>query len=91
MEFSLCANIFSHGCIRVERAVDLANWILEEEGWSDEKLAVRIKSNKTQMTRLKKPLPIYIVCFTTWVEADGSLQFRNDVYGKDSELIRSLE
>ncbi len=88
--FEKVLRFFSHGCIRIENAVDLANWILAEEGWSAEQLTSEIESNKTQTIDLKKPVPIFIVYFTAWVESDGSVQFRNDVYGNDKSLELAL-
>ncbi len=88
--FEKVLRLFSHGCIRIERAMDLGSWILEREGWSTEKLEAAIESNATQTIRLTSPMTIYIVYFTAWVDEDGSVQFRNDVYGKDNELLQSL-
>ncbi|HJZ13015.1 MAG TPA: L,D-transpeptidase family protein, partial [Acidobacteriota bacterium] len=84
--FDQVLRLFSHGCIRIEKAFDLASWILEEEVWSTEKLAAAIQSTKTQTIRLSKPVAIFSVYFTAWVEEYGLVQFRQDVYGKDKEL-----
>jgi L,D-transpeptidase YcbB len=90
--FDKAPRLFSHGCIRIERPLDLAYWILQEEaGWSTKKLTEALESNKTQTIRLASPIAIYIVYFTAWVDEDGVVQFRNDVYRKDKELRRSLD
>jgi L,D-transpeptidase YcbB len=81
---------FSHGCIRVEDAFRLADSILENEGWTKERLSEAIASGKTQTVSLTRQIPIYIVYFTAWVDSDGSLQFRNDVYSKDQRLASVL-
>lgn len=52
--FERILRFFSHGCIRVESAVDLANWILDEEGWSAEKLATAIESKQNSNDSLNK-------------------------------------
>lgn len=88
--FEKVLRLFSHGCIRIEQAMDLANWILEEEGWSAESLAAAIESHKTQTIRLARPAPIFVVYFTAWVDQEGFVQFRNDVYKKDKQLKQSL-
>ena len=81
---------FSHGCIRVDDAIGLADWMLKRQGWSEERLQQAIDSNKTQTLSTSHPIPLYIVYLTAWVEPDGSLQFRNDIYGKDDELAPVL-
>lgn len=89
--FERVLRAFSHGCIRVEGAVDLAAWILQNEDWTPDDFAAAIESSKTQTIRLTHAMPLYIVYFTAWIGEDGSAQFRSDVYGKDRELERSLE
>jgi murein L,D-transpeptidase YcbB/YkuD len=74
----------------VENAFDLAAWILENEGWSEEKLAADIESGKTVKIALADPVPIFLTYFTAWVDRNGLVQFRSDVYGKDRELSRTL-
>jgi murein L,D-transpeptidase YcbB/YkuD len=81
---------FSHGCIRVEDAIGLAEWILKRQGWSESRLQQAIDSNKTQTLSVSHPIPLYIVYLTAWVEPDGKLQFRDDIYGKDDELAPVL-
>jgi L,D-transpeptidase YcbB len=81
---------FSHGCVRVEDAIGVAQWMLEKQGWSEDRLKQAIETNKTQTLSLSKPVPLYIIYITAWVDPDGSLQFRDDVYGKDDELEKSV-
>jgi murein L,D-transpeptidase YcbB/YkuD len=81
---------FSHGCIRVDDAIGLAEWMLKKQGWSEDRLQKAIDSNKTQTLSLSRPMPLYIFYFTAWVESDGSLQFRDDIYGKDAELEKAV-
>jgi murein L,D-transpeptidase YcbB/YkuD len=81
---------FSHGCIRVEDAIGLAEWILKKQGWTESRLQQAINSNKTQTLSVSHPIPLYIIYLTAWVEPDGKLQFRDDIYGKDDELAPVL-
>ena len=81
---------FSHGCIRVDDAIGLADWMLKQQGWSEERLQKAIDSNKTQTLTITHPIPVYLVYFTAWVGPDGKLQFRDDIYGKDDELAPVL-
>jgi L,D-transpeptidase YcbB len=82
----------SHGCIRVERAADLAVHVLEDEGqgWTRQRLADALDAGETQRIPLTRPLPVYILYWTAFVEADGSVQFREDVYGRDRRLAGAL-
>jgi murein L,D-transpeptidase YcbB/YkuD len=73
----------SHGCIRVERPAELAQWVL---GWPSDKVQAAMHSGRNnQGVRLPQKLPVYIVYFTVYVR-DGQIYFGNDVYGRDDEL-----
>ncbi len=82
----------SHGCIRVERADDLAVHVLEDEaqGWTRRRLDDALDAGETQRISLTRPLPVYILYWTAFVEPDGSVQFRADVYGRDRRLAAAL-
>jgi murein L,D-transpeptidase YcbB/YkuD len=75
----------SHGCIRVERALDLAAYVLGRgpEPWSRSMLEGAIASGRGQRIGLLRPLPVYILYWTALAGEDGALQFRQDVYGRD--------
>ncbi len=79
---------FSSGCIRVEKARQLAFAILGE-GWNDRRIESLIKSGQTQSLRVNPPVPIYILYFTAF-ERDGMLHFREDLYGYDTILSRAF-
>jgi murein L,D-transpeptidase YcbB/YkuD len=76
----------------VERAADLAVHVLEDEGqgWTRQRLADALDAGETQRIPLTRPLPVYILYWTAFVEADGSVQFREDVYGRDRRLAGAL-
>ncbi|MGB9712413.1 MAG: L,D-transpeptidase family protein [Dissulfurimicrobium sp.] len=76
---------FSSGCIRLERPLELALYLLSDHtAWTREKLLDLIKAGKTITIRLKKPIPVHIEYFTAWVADDGVLNFRRDIYGRDA-------
>ncbi len=81
---------FSHGCIRVGDPEKLANFILNKENWSPQEVRSALKSSKEQWVNLTTEIPVYIVYFTAWVENDGSLQFRDDIYKRDEKLKNEL-
>jgi murein L,D-transpeptidase YcbB/YkuD len=74
---------FSHGCVRIERPADLAQYVLRDQPeWTPERIAMAIGAGTEQTVNLKTPLPVYLVYFTAW-EENGNVQFRDDVYGHD--------
>jgi len=82
---------FSHGCIRLEKPLALARYLLEREsqqkvGEVDRYLA----KPRTVVVKLSKPLPIYLVYWTAWVDEDGQVQFRDDIYSRDSKMLALL-
>jgi murein L,D-transpeptidase YcbB/YkuD len=47
-------------------------------------------SGLEHMVRLAKPIPVHLLYWTTWVDAHGTVQFRNDLYGRDALVIEQL-
>jgi L,D-transpeptidase YcbB len=79
---------FSHGCMRVEDPFALAEAVLGPgSGWSEERVK-RLIGGSERYINLSKPLPIHIEYFTAFVDEDGRLQMRGDLYGY-SALVRS--
>ena len=82
---------FSHGCIRLERPLDLAEVVLANtRGWSRERIEQTVTSGKRTIVSLPEPLPVHISYLTAWVNKDGSVHFRDDVYGRDAALADAL-
>jgi L,D-transpeptidase YcbB len=74
----------SSGCMRVQNVRALVGWLLEEtKGWSGEEIDAVIKSGEQKNATLKKPVPLHWVYVTAWAGADGVVQFREDIYGRD--------
>jgi murein L,D-transpeptidase YcbB/YkuD len=85
---------FSHGCIRVQKPVDLAVWVLEGQGgdWDLGKVQEAMNSGPDNKTvSLKTPLPIVIFYLTAIVAEDGQVNFFDDIYGYDSEMQKVFE
>ncbi len=75
----------SHGCVRVENAFTLATLLLgPNPDWSEERLRTAIAIGATQQVPLARPMPLYIVYVTAWVDPEGKAEFRPDIYGRDS-------
>jgi murein L,D-transpeptidase YcbB/YkuD len=85
----------SHGCVRVEDAVKLAGYVLEEqEDWGDDEILEAISADPTKdMTPtsvyLKHPVPVYLLYLTAFVR-DGVLHFRDDPYRKDRRAMARM-
>ena len=90
--FDRSARAFSHGCIRVEDALDLARRVLTAGGRDDaaEDLDQRLQRQQEQTVVLKKPVPIQIVYLTAFVDGDGTLQLRPDIYGRDQRILAAM-
>jgi len=90
--FSRAARDFSSGCIRVEKPLELAEYLLRDDpDWTRERILVAIDAEETQVVSLRKPLNVHILYWTAWLAEDGRAQFRQDIYLRDAALYRALE
>jgi L,D-transpeptidase YcbB len=89
--FASTQRAFSHGCIRVEQPLRLAEMAMggAARGWSAERIESMIGS-KERTVFLPQPLPIHIQYFTEFVDASGALQDREDVYGLTARVAAML-
>ncbi len=80
----------SHGCIRVEEPVALAQYVLDDRPeWTDARISQAMGANKEQTVTLKQPLRVHIGYWTAWVEPDGkTVTFTDDPYGIDPKHAR---
>jgi len=82
--FNRTVRAFSHGCIRIEKPVELAEYVLRgSPKGTPEAILATLKRRKEQTVWLPEPVPVHIQYWTAWVDDDGELQFRNDLYGYD--------
>lgn len=82
---------FSHGCIRLHEPKRLAEYLLRNEPkWDSTSITKAMKANKEQYVTLKKTVPVFIGYFTAWVDRQGRLNFRDDVYGHDKKMAEHL-
>jgi len=83
---------FSSGCIRVEDAPSLAAFLLKADpDWSVERLQTVLKTSRQHVIRIKDPVPVHLLYMTAWVDADGEVQFRKDIYKRDRALDVGLK
>lgn len=83
--FSRDNRALSSGCVRVEGAEQLANWLLNGQ-WSPQRLADLKASRVTRWLPVAKPLPVFMVYWPGWLGADGLPRFRSDIYEFDRTL-----
>jgi murein L,D-transpeptidase YcbB/YkuD len=89
--FSETERGFSHGCIRVEKPVELADYLLGNNALAKRrKIYDLLISGKNESITMDTPISVYIVYFTVWVDQNGIFQFRNDVYGHDRKLAQRI-
>ena len=78
---------FSHGCIRLEKPAELAQWVL---GWPADRVRQAMENGpNNKQVNLPHKIPVYIVYFTAFVD-NGQLGFGNDLYERDSKLVSAL-
>ncbi|HEX2724148.1 MAG TPA: L,D-transpeptidase family protein [Gemmatimonadaceae bacterium] len=77
---------FSHGCIRLEKPADLAQWVL---GWDASKVDQEMHGADNHQVKLPRKIPVYITYGTTYVR-DGKLYFGNDLYDRDDKLVQQV-
>jgi murein L,D-transpeptidase YcbB/YkuD len=82
---------FSSGCIRVADPIGLAEYLLAgEAGWDRRGIMAAIEKGATRSVPLPKPIPVFVVYLTAWVDEGGVTHFQRDVYNRDPVLIRAL-
>ena len=87
--FSQNSRAFSSGCVRVERVLDLASWLLEgTKDWSPMRVNVTVGLGKSETVKLKKSVPVHFVYITAWANENGVVHFRPDIYGQDGAAFR---
>ena len=89
--FAKARRDFSHGCVRVERPVELAEWCLRgTDSWTEAKIRGAINGTKTFQVDLKNPIPVLLVYATAIVFRDGQVHFTPDIYHQDALLENQL-
>jgi murein L,D-transpeptidase YcbB/YkuD len=78
---------FSHGCIRLAEPEKLAQYLLRDQPeWTPEKIEDAMNSGNEKYVKLKNPVPVIITYYTAWVDDNGQLNFRDDIYSHDQTL-----
>lgn len=90
--FQRAERSFSSGCVRVDGALELAGLLLGwDRGWTRDEIDAIVATGERRVVNLKTPVPIHVVYATAWVESDGQLQLRRDIYRRDTLLADALQ
>ncbi len=81
--FQRGARALSSGCVRVNKASDLANMLLQDAGWNDARISSTLKEGKTRYVNIRQSIPVNLYYLTAFVGEDGKTQYRTDIYNYD--------
>jgi L,D-transpeptidase YcbB len=82
---------FSHGCVRVEEPVTLAEYVLRDQPeWTPEKILAGMHAGRERHVALKTPTPVFIFYMTAAADPHGTVRFFEDLYGHDAEQSAQL-
>ena len=85
--FAKTMRAYSHGCIRIEEPIALAEYLLREDHeWTRTAILNAIHQGVSQQVPLPLPIPIYLVYHTAWVDQDSKVHFRPDIYKWDRPI-----
>jgi murein L,D-transpeptidase YcbB/YkuD len=76
----------SSGCVRVNKASDLANMLLQDAGWNNARVSSTLKGGNTTYVNIRQNIPVQLYYLTAWVSDDGKPQFRTDIYNYDATV-----
>lgn len=90
--FTKTDRIFSSGCIRINKPLDLAQILLDgNPGWTREQINKVIKEGKQRSLHLAIPVPVHILYMTVRADDNGIAYFRKDIYNRDQSLLTALK
>jgi len=82
---------FSHGCIRVEKPIDLAVYLMRKNNkWDRDAIETTLDEGTERTIYLPKPMPIHLLYWTAWADADGTIQYRTDINALDRQVTNAL-
>lgn len=90
--FNLETRALSHGCIRTERALELAITmaILGKGATKEETVEIATSGEYTRVP-IEREMPVYITYFTMATDIDGELAIFKDIYDRDAPVLASLD
>jgi murein L,D-transpeptidase YcbB/YkuD len=91
--FNDATRALSHGCVRTQHILDLAAELGSDDGgeWTREKIDETLASKKTVQANFVRPVPVYIVYFSSAALLDGRIVDYKDLYGRDAKAMAALK
>ena len=91
-KFASFDRLASHGCVRLEKPLPLAMMMLQDDpNWGGDAVQVAIDTGKTQRVQLPQKVAVYLLYWTAFASANGSVNFRDDPYGWDKLLASKID
>ena len=82
---------YSHGCIRLNEPKKMAQYLLQDDvSWDEVKIEEAMNAGKEKYVKLKDPSAVFITYYTAWVDENGKLNFRGDIYDHDKKISRKM-
>lgn len=88
--FGQSVRAYSHGCVRVQNPLKLAEVILNRSAWDQREINRVVATNKTRYVLLEERLPVLLYYLTAKADEHGKVEFRPDIYGRDPALRRAI-
>jgi murein L,D-transpeptidase YcbB/YkuD len=89
--FAKTERAFSSGCIRLEKPIELAEYLLRDNSrWSRQRILATIEKGAEQVVYLPAAIPVYLFYWTAWTTDEGVVHFRRDIYDRDTVLDKAL-
>ena len=83
--FARPARAMSAGCVRVARIVELTAWLLEDTPYANlDAMGKVLRSYEAKTVNLETAVPIHLAYFSAWVDTEGQVQFRSDIYQRSA-------
>ena len=82
---------YSHGCIRLSDPQKMAEYLLKDNSaWTTDKIVEAMNSGNEKFVKVKDPVPVFITYYTAWVDENGLLNFRDDIYRRDAVVMQKM-
>jgi murein L,D-transpeptidase YcbB/YkuD len=89
--FALSNRAFSHGCMRIEKPVELAAWLLRDRPeWTRDRIVQESQRGIETSIDVTKPLAVHVLYWTAFVDDAGELHFAPDIYHRDPRLDAAM-
>lgn len=89
--FNRSQRALSSGCVRTDIPLELAQYLLrDQESWTTDRIRAAMQRTRERRVDLTETIPVHLQYWTAWADTDGTIHFRDDIYGRDSHLAQAL-